>query len=270
MILWLLPLTCECNPQITQLELETDEWTTFPRCSRELIKRLLFKLEQWQSHWFRLALSTQQHTCHSLWQILCLPSSTERSEKTILYCQSSKICKLWSLKHFDNKRQSITYMGDSSNCKAHIFQHNMDMEGREITHVNDSIKSNLPWNFQLWIQTRLLYSITSTISNRQPSLWQKDTNSWKSSNTCSSLHSSPARLFSTEKLPLNYGSMNDRDVQSFLLTWNIQIESNFLEPNLTQLEIFELDNFKKLVVLILKQCLDKVMQNHLEEALVLL
>ena len=46
----------------------------------------------------------------------------------------------------------------------------------------------------------------------------KDTNSWKLSNTCSSLHSFPARLFSTEKLPLNYGSMNDRDVQSFPLT----------------------------------------------------
>ena len=98
----------------------------------------------------------------------------------------------------------------------------------------------------------------------------KDTNSWKSSNTCSSLHSSPARLFSTEKLPLNYGSMNDRDVQSFPLTWNIQIESNFLEPNLTHLEIFELHSFKKLVVLISKQCLDEVMQNHLEEALALL
>ena len=99
---------------------------------------------------------------------------------------------------------------------------------------------------------------------------RKDTPSRRLSNALTSIPSSSARLFSTQKLPLNYGSMNAVDIPLFQSPIDKRMESDLKEVTSIQSEILELDNSKKLLVLISKRCLDEVMQNQQEEALALL
>lgn len=91
----------------------------------------------------------------------------------------------------------------------------------------------------------------------------------RSSGECSSMHSSPARLFSNNK-PRNYGSTNVTDVQLLVSSSGQNALDQSTNNSMSQSDTYGVNNSKKLLVLISRGCLDEAKESQQAEALDLL
>jgi len=91
-----------------------------------------------------------------------------------------------------------------------------------------------------------------------------------SPDACSSMHSSPSRLFSNDRQMSSYGSTNQRGVRLFVSPEERREEHVSTKSTQLREAACEVDNSKKLLVLISKGCLDEAKEYQQIEALALL